>query len=552
MTSHPLIRGAVPRRAFALAAATAFAVATSLCPARADSGAPIRLTQAIGGPAALVIHGGDRSLAAVPAPAGPPQLNLAALGAFPNDLVVRGTRAYAVCSGADAIFVIDLAAGAVVDTIPCGTGANPWSLVFTSDTRAYVSRLNFNDVLALDLPAGSAAAAIPVGRSPEGLAVSGGRVFVANSGFNFATFGYDPGTVSVIDPVSNSVTATLPVGLNPQSLATAPNGEVHALCSGNYFSIFGRAFVIDPATPAVVDSLELGASPGLLAIDAAGHAYASDYFAGVLKYDALSRVVLRDGANAIPVGTGAAGLDFGGGFTWVCVFGDDQLVALDAADDVAGVFSMGDGPQDVAFYTPAPPIAVTLAAFTATADAEGVTLAWRTADERAHAGFAVERATAAEGPWRRLTEGLIPPAADGRYTFHDAEAFGSGSATPDAPLWYRLVAVDRAGGQQALAPLAVERPAPGGLALAAPAPNPARGPVTIAFRLAEAGPARVTLFDASGRAVARPLERTLPAGPFEFSLEPTDAAGRRLAAGVYFIRLESRGQAQTRRLVFSR
>jgi YVTN family beta-propeller protein len=110
--------------------------------------------------------------------------------------VVRGSRAYAVCSGTAAIFVIDLNSSAVVDTIPCGAGSNPWSLAFISDTRAYVSRLNTNDVLALDLPAGTVAATIPVGRSPEGITVSGGRVFVANSGFNFSNFSYDPGTVA--------------------------------------------------------------------------------------------------------------------------------------------------------------------------------------------------------------------------------------------------------------------------------------------------------------------------------------------------------------------
>lgn len=510
--------------------------------------APARRAAAVTGPAALVIHGGDRSLAAVPAPAGPPQLNLAALGAFPNDIVVRGGRAYVVCSGADAISVVDLATNSVVGTIPCGPGSNPWSLVFTSDSRAWVSRLNTNDVLALDMPAGTVAATIPVGRSPEGLCVAGGRVFVANSGFNFSNFSYDPGTISVIDPATNSVIATLPVGLNPQSVATAPNGEVHALCSGDYFSAFGRAFVLDAAAPAVVDSVELGASPGVLAIDPAGQAYASDYFAGLLKYDTASRAVLRDAANAIPVGVGAAGIDFGAGLTWVCVYGDDQLVALDAADSITNTFSVGDGPQDVAFYTPEPPVAVTLAAFTGRADADGVTLEWRTADERAHAGFAVELAAAAEGPWQRLTTALIPPSADGRYTFRDAAP----DAAADITSWYRLVAVDRAGLAVPLAPLAVRWPGAAGPVLAPPAPNPARAATTLAFRLAQAGPTRVTLFDAAGRAVARPLDASLPAGAHELVLAAVDDAGRRLPAGVYFVRLESAGRAETRRLVFSR
>ena len=59
-------------------------------------------------------------------------------------------------------------------------------------------------------------------------------------------------------------------------------------------------------------------------------------------------------------------------------------------------------------------------------------------------------------------------------------------------------------------------------------------------------------YDAAGRAVARPLDASLPAGAHELVLAAVDDAGRRLPAGVYFVRLESAGRAETRRLVFSR
>ena len=61
-----------------------------------------------------------------------------------------------------------------------------------------------------------------------------------------------------------------------QALALAQNGEVHVVCTGNYFSEFGRVFVIDPVAVAVVDSLDIGGSPGFIAINGAGTAYLSD------------------------------------------------------------------------------------------------------------------------------------------------------------------------------------------------------------------------------------------------------------------------------------
>ena len=55
-------------------------------------------------------------------------------------------------------------------------------------------------------------ASIPVGRSPAGIAVGAGSVWVANSG---------DGTVSHVDPRSDRVVARIPVGGSPQALTVA-------------------------------------------------------------------------------------------------------------------------------------------------------------------------------------------------------------------------------------------------------------------------------------------------------------------------------------------
>lgn len=86
------------------------------------------------------------------------------------------------------------------------------------------------------------------------------------------------------------------------------------------------------------------------------------------------------------------------------------------------------------------PLAVDLAAFTAAAAPDGVTLAWETVAETDNAGFNLSRAGDETGPWTRLNAALIPAAAPGSsaghsYTWLDA------TAAPDTPYVYRLEAV---------------------------------------------------------------------------------------------------------------
>ena len=69
-------------------------------------------------------------------------------------------------------------------------------------------------------------------------------------------------------------------------------------------------------------------------------------------------------------------------------------------------------------------------------------------------------------------------------------------------------------------------------------PNPFHGSTAIRFRNETAGPARLMVHDVSGRLLREWRYAALPSGPQEQAWDGTDAAGRRLGAGVYFYRLE--------------
>lgn len=88
-------------------------------------------------------------------------------------------------------------------------------------------------------------------------------------------------------------------------------------------------------------------------------------------------------------------------------------------------------------------------------------------------------------------------------------------------------------------------------ALLAPAPNPARGASVFAFALARGGEIDLALYGVDGRRVA-----TLARGAYAAGMHRVDwqgeAQGRRVAPGMYWVRLEAAGERLTRRLVLLR
>jgi carboxypeptidase T len=107
------------------------------------------------------------------------------------------------------------------------------------------------------------------------------------------------------------------------------------------------------------------------------------------------------------------------------------------------------------------------------------------------------------------------------------------------------------------APAAVgEGPAPARLTFAPPVPNPARGVVTLSFATPEAGPITLEVLDVQGRTV-RARHETLAyaasgaprATHFAWNWDLRDGSGRRVAPGLYLVRLATAHDAVTRRVI---
>ena len=135
----------------------------------------------------------------------------------------------------------------------------------------------------------------------------------------------------------------------------------------------------------------------------------------------------------------------------------------------------------------------------------------------------------------------------------------TGYADPaGAVFYYQLTAIDAHGNESPAAFLSlpgttgVEGVEPVALAFAAPSPNPASHAALLAFTLPRAGSVRLAILDAAGRRVRVLADGVQDAGPHALTWDLRNEAGRAVAAGLYFARLETSVGARTQRLAVTR
>jgi YVTN family beta-propeller protein len=195
------------------------------------------------------------------------------LGDVAQSMTIRGASGYIVVNNSQKIEIIDIASNVNTGTIPTGPGSSPGQMACVNDSLALVTDLFANAVLIVNIPGRRVTGSIPVGDNPAGIAVVGGKAYVANSGFGNSR------TVSVISTATLSVTRTLTVGDNPGGIEITPSGAVYVVCTGSYnFSdpsqdTPARIFVIDPLSDAVTDSIFIGGHAADIGIGEDGIGY---------------------------------------------------------------------------------------------------------------------------------------------------------------------------------------------------------------------------------------------------------------------------------------
>lgn len=248
------------------------------------------------------------------------------LGPNANRVVVRGSEAFVVNSGTfgsaenASVQVIDLTTGALVRTIPLPDGDNPWTMAFVNDFKAYVTNWLSDSVTVIN-PQLSGPSAV-VGRielppisAPEGIVVYEGRAYTANTGLDLGTFLYGPGTVSVIDTITDTLvdadgdpsngldTPVFLSGVNPQDLEVDGQGKLWVVCTGDWWSVFGSVDIVDLDSLSTEATIPVGGSPGTITLGKEIALLGDGAAAQLFALDLANRTVLRGPSNPIRLST---------------------------------------------------------------------------------------------------------------------------------------------------------------------------------------------------------------------------------------------------------
>ena len=182
------------------------------------------------------------------------------LGDTGQDLLIYNSKLFVTLNGSSNITVFDAESHAFLQRIPLFDGSNPREprYMAAQDGKIYVScydRMNGGSVLRINATSYEIEARAQVGEYPEGLAVSGGKLYVANSGGQSATYG---NSVSVIDLATFTETERITVGVNPYIIKTDGEGNLFLTYQGNWVDVPGGFQRINTADNSVT---ELGTSP---------------------------------------------------------------------------------------------------------------------------------------------------------------------------------------------------------------------------------------------------------------------------------------------------
>ena len=80
-------------------------------------------------------------------------------------------------------------------------------------------------------------------------------------------------------------------------------------------------------------------------------------------------------------------------------------------------------------------------------------------------------------------------------------------------------------------------------------PNPFAGSATLSFSMERGGPARLAVFDASGRMVRQLVNGPIAAGTHTMVWDGRDDRGVTVPSGIYFYRLDAGGQHRMEKLL---
>lgn len=274
------------------------------CISCAETAAPPPAPQEI----VLVLNTTGATLSLLPV-AAPTQVSTVPLGPSnvqPVSVTTRGSTAVVPLRGRDAIAVVDLRNGQLVNTIALAPGSGVAGAAMISDSVVYVANASLNTITRVDLATGDTAS-IPVGSTPQQMLFTRGRVLVMNA--NLDSLGKPAGEswISVVDPasgVAGGLVDNIPlIGPGNARFSTvAGDGLVYVIQDGDPSIDEGRLSVVDPVRRRELASFGgFGVGPGDLTAGREDRLLISSRTEGLMEFDTAERAVVRGEGNGIPI-----------------------------------------------------------------------------------------------------------------------------------------------------------------------------------------------------------------------------------------------------------
>lgn len=267
----------------------------------------------------VVLNAGDASLTLLSLSAPDPSrtISLGNIGGRPVALAARGDKGLVSTGNGSTVALVGLSTEGSVLVYRLPTGAGAAGAAFVNDSIAYIANPGNDRATRLNIRSGDTVS-VGVGRYPAAVAVTRGRVFVANANLEPACAGPLPcvrgaSWLTVIDPERNAAIDSIPLPGpgNASAILVGADGLIYVMSAGSGGTSPGRLSIVDPVLRQEVGNFAgFGLLPGRLATDGRERLFITSESQGLMEFNTRVRRVVRGAGAGIPLeGAVAAAVD---------------------------------------------------------------------------------------------------------------------------------------------------------------------------------------------------------------------------------------------------
>lgn len=183
------------------------------------------------------------------------------LGDVGNDLEIYGSRLYAVINCSNKVEVMDSRTARRIGQIEIPncrfiafSGAYAYITSYAGPVKIDPDYKQLGYVAKVDTATLEIVDKVTVGYQPDQLVISGGRIYVANSG-GYRVPNYE-NTLSVIDLESFKELKRIPIAENLSRVTADSHGKIWVASRGDYFTIPSRLYCYDPSMEKVIATFD--------------------------------------------------------------------------------------------------------------------------------------------------------------------------------------------------------------------------------------------------------------------------------------------------------